>query len=236
MAARGRGRARAHPGGGRSDVVCATFLPAPSPLAMWARRQAHETAIHRVDAERAAGVASSCPPAFAADGVDELLVGFIPRPRINLRADPPRSLRIRATDAAGDWLVRIGPQGPVTGAGEDGADCEVRGPASDLYLALWSRQDTAGLAVRGDGEVLALFSSGSTSDQQRSSRAGPATTSAGAWTTRTPTPTTSPTSAPPRSAGRSTTPQQRRTPPWPAPGPGGHWSSSRTRRLGARVR
>src|SRR5262249_47838143 len=33
---------------------CWAFLPAPSPLAFWARRQAHETAIHRVDAEQAA--------------------------------------------------------------------------------------------------------------------------------------------------------------------------------------
>ena len=39
------------------DLECWTFLRAPSPLAMWARRQAHETAIHRVDAELAAGAA-----------------------------------------------------------------------------------------------------------------------------------------------------------------------------------
>ena len=35
---------------------CAAFMPAPSPLAFWARRQAHETAIHRADAESAAAV------------------------------------------------------------------------------------------------------------------------------------------------------------------------------------
>src|SRR5437762_8081947 len=34
-------------------VACATFMPAPSPLAFWARRQAHETAIHRADADSA---------------------------------------------------------------------------------------------------------------------------------------------------------------------------------------
>ena len=36
------------------DLECATFMPAPSPLAFWARRQAHETAIHRYDAQSAA--------------------------------------------------------------------------------------------------------------------------------------------------------------------------------------
>ena len=32
---------------------CFAFLPAPSPLAFWARRQAHETGIHRADVESA---------------------------------------------------------------------------------------------------------------------------------------------------------------------------------------
>ena len=34
-------------------LECATFMAAPSSLAFWARRQAHETAIHRADAESA---------------------------------------------------------------------------------------------------------------------------------------------------------------------------------------
>lgn len=32
-----------------ADLECWTFLPAASPLAHWARRQAHETVIHRID-------------------------------------------------------------------------------------------------------------------------------------------------------------------------------------------
>src|SRR5579859_3729716 len=45
------------------DLVCWTFLPAPSPLAFWARRQAHETAIHRVDAESPGDCITPFPPA-----------------------------------------------------------------------------------------------------------------------------------------------------------------------------
>ena len=56
-----------------------TFLPAPSPLAMWARRQAHETAIHRYDAQHATGTSAGFDPAFASDGIDELVSGFAPR-------------------------------------------------------------------------------------------------------------------------------------------------------------
>ena len=57
-------------------LQCATFIAAPSPLAFWARRQAHETAIHRADAESAAGATPEYPADFAADGVDELIMGF----------------------------------------------------------------------------------------------------------------------------------------------------------------
>jgi uncharacterized protein (TIGR03083 family) len=140
---------------------CWTFLAAASPLAMWARRQAHETAMHRVDAELAAGRAITPFPAeFAADGVDELLACFITRPRrYPMSADPPRSLRVRCTDAAGDWLVRIGPDSVATtkpGA-DDGADCLVSGLAENLYLALWNRRSTDGVAVTGDDSVISLF-------------------------------------------------------------------------------
>ena len=47
-------------------VRCWTFLPAPSPLAFWARRQAHETAIHRADAQLAAGPVTPFAADFAA--------------------------------------------------------------------------------------------------------------------------------------------------------------------------
>ena len=142
------------------DLVCWTFLDAPSPLAMWARRQAHETSVHRVDAELAAGLpVTPFPPRFAADGIDELLTCFITRPGGRLRSDPARLLRVRCTDTADDWLVRIGPERVRTSPGSDAAssDCVVTGAADDLYLALWNRRPAAGLDVGGDRSVLDLF-------------------------------------------------------------------------------
>ena len=143
------------------DLRCWTFLAAPSPLAMWARRQAHETTIHRVDAELAACRQPTVIPAnFAADGIDELLTCFITRPGGKLRSDPAARLRVSCTDHPGDWLVRIEPDRVVTTAGADAdeqADCSVTGTASDLYLALWHRLPPDGLAVEGDHGVFGLF-------------------------------------------------------------------------------
>lgn len=140
-------------------VNCWTFLRgAPSPLAFWARRQAHETAMHQVDAELATGAATPFTPAFAADGIDELLTGFLTRPRGRLTSDPPVSLAVAATDAAASWTIRIEPDRRVTVAGvREDADCVLSGPAHDLYLLLWNRGGADGLTVRGDRGVLELW-------------------------------------------------------------------------------
>jgi uncharacterized protein (TIGR03083 family) len=149
-------------------LACWTFLPAPSPLAMWARRQAHETSVHRVDAELAAGwpVEPFAAP-FAADGISELLTCFITRPGGSLRADPARLLGVRCTDTAREWLVSIEPDRVTTtdaslvadGLVTDGLvpDCLVTGRAEDIYLALWNRRPASALGVSGDAGVLDLF-------------------------------------------------------------------------------
>jgi len=140
------------------QLACWTFLAAPSPLAMWARRQAHETAMHRVDAELARGAAvTPFSAGFADDGIDELLTRFITRQGQRLRSDAPRSLHIRCLDRPGGWYLLIGPGSVETRRDMHEADCHVIGPASDVYLALWSRQSVDGLTVTGDRGVLDLF-------------------------------------------------------------------------------
>jgi len=142
------------------DLACATFLPAPSPLHFWARRQAHETTIHRVDAEAAAGSVGSIAADLAADGIDELVGGMVPRPGARLRTSSPRTLRLAPDDDRARWLLRISAEPVVTDREDDAtepADCTVRGSAADLYLALWNRRGVDDLRVDGDASLLDLF-------------------------------------------------------------------------------
>lgn len=149
------------------ELDCWTFLPAPTPRAFWCRRQAHETAVHLVDLALAAGAAPDrvgweIPPAFAADGVDELLRGWM-RGRV---PDPGEqqepSLRVVATDHPVDWQVGFGGRRDVTllpGPGKPAPPgCTVRGRAVDLYLLLWNRPPARGLEVDGDAAVLERWS------------------------------------------------------------------------------
>ncbi|MFH8683692.1 maleylpyruvate isomerase family mycothiol-dependent enzyme [Streptomyces lydicus] len=154
------------------DLAAWTFLPAPSPLAFWARRQAHETSVHRVDAQQAAGASlTPLPASFAADGIDELLTGFHGRDRSRIRTDVPRTLRLRATETPGaDWTVQLSEAPPRTvrtpadagseaGAPEQGkpVDCTIEGPAEELYLALWNRRPWDALTITGDRELPELW-------------------------------------------------------------------------------
>jgi uncharacterized protein (TIGR03083 family) len=140
-------------------LSCWTFLDAPSPLAFWARRQAHETAIHRADAESAAGDVTPFPAVFAADGIDELLVCFASRGGVRA---PARRLLVRTADTGDEWLAEVGTgitARRVTGGGEacgaGGVDCVVAGTASELYLLLWNRlPDGGSVTVSGDPELL----------------------------------------------------------------------------------
>jgi len=92
-------------------------------------------------------------PALAADGVDELLTGFITRRRGELRAAEPYAVRVRATDTGHDWTVRVS-DGPVvtTVGGTGDADATFTGTAAQLYLSLWNRADE--ISVTGRPDVL----------------------------------------------------------------------------------
>jgi uncharacterized protein (TIGR03083 family) len=158
--------------GAPDDLSCWTFLDAPSPRAFWARRQAHETAIHRADAQSPTGSIAPCDMDLAADGVDELLFRFLARGR-RLPVDGVRSLWLESTDTGRRWRVTLGPEGirASSSGGESGPgtvpdevtaargepECQVNATASDLYLLLWNRRGAAGLDVRGDGRVLGLW-------------------------------------------------------------------------------
>ncbi len=114
------------------------------------------SAIHRADAQSAAGSLTPFAPDFAFDGIDELIMGFAPREKPGPLPAAGRALQVRSTDTGGEWLVTLGPQGVAAHRGPAPADCVVAGGASDLYLLLWNRIEPAEttILITGDTEVL----------------------------------------------------------------------------------
>lgn len=141
---------------------CYAFLAAPSPRRFWARRQAHETAVHRVDAQVAAGLEAAVDPAFAADGVAELFGGFLARRGKTIAADAPVRIAVRATDADCAWTITFEPgsRERTTVPAAEPADLLLTGPAADLYLLLWNRGGTERISLDGDGALLERWREG----------------------------------------------------------------------------
>jgi uncharacterized protein (TIGR03083 family) len=124
-----------------------TFGPKPRQASFWSRRQAHETAMHLVDAQQSVGIAHRVEPSLAADGIDEVVGVFFPR-QVRLSRIPPltHGIRVVATDGSRESWV-------LAGDGTDPAaatDATISGPAAGLLLALWGRADVDDLAVDGD--------------------------------------------------------------------------------------
>jgi uncharacterized protein (TIGR03083 family) len=135
------------------------------PASFWARRMAHETAVHRADAEIAVGRDVSFGPDIAADAIDEWL-GFMS----GLGGDgDPRAvalpdgavLHVHATDegldGAGEWLVRRDGAAVTVQPGHGKGDVALRGPAARLLLVLLRRvpPDDPQVQVLGDPALLA---------------------------------------------------------------------------------
>ncbi|MDN5790192.1 MAG: maleylpyruvate isomerase N-terminal domain-containing protein [Micrococcales bacterium] len=135
------------------DLDVFVFLKnAPSPRRFWTRRMAHEPTIHAVDALSARlGRAprpdeTSFPAVLAADGIDELVRGFVPRRREGLHPDVETRLLVRPDGGGAAWLMELGPDHPVRStlleshdAADVDADHVLTGTTVDLYLRLWSR-------------------------------------------------------------------------------------------------
>ncbi len=120
----------------------------------WARRQAVETAVHRYDAQLAAGTTERVDAPLAVDGIDELFA-LIPFWQWAGRVrGTGESLHFHCTDTEGEWLARLEPDGAVVTREHAKGDVAARGSASDLLLFLYGRVPVERLEVFGDASLL----------------------------------------------------------------------------------
>jgi uncharacterized protein (TIGR03083 family) len=141
------------------DLECWSFLAAPSPRWFWARRQAHETTMHARDAELALGAPTPIDAVLCADGLDELLCGFVPRMRRRLSGERVERLVVSCVDTGHAFTLTIGEAGTATERGATAVEgaTSLSGSAEDLYLWGWSRQGRGHLAITGDPAVVEHF-------------------------------------------------------------------------------
>jgi hypothetical protein len=123
-----------------------------------------ELAIHRWDAQHAAGLGGAAPArpldaAVAAAGIEEFLTEFLP----GLLAQPEvgsltGTLHLHATDGPSQWWVDLDASAEAAAVpGHARADTAVRGTRSDLLLWLTNRGPVPGIEVLGRQDVAARW-------------------------------------------------------------------------------
>ena len=112
---------------------CWNFGPPPRTARFWLRRQAHEHAIHLVDACQALGLEiPALADDFMLDGVDEVLAMFAPRQlRLDRMPHPDKAVTFQVPGAA-SWTLGPGP-----------AVASISAPLPVMYLGLWGRSNLA---------------------------------------------------------------------------------------------
>lgn len=127
----------------------------------WLRKLAHDTVVHRIDADLTVGREPTIAADLATDGVSDLLASIVilsapdhPDPIFGDLVGDGETLHLRATDidpgATGTWLVRRTPAGVRWEYGHGAADVTVRATAMDLLLVLNRRAAPSRVEVSGN--------------------------------------------------------------------------------------
>lgn len=135
-----------------------TFI-GPRPAGWWIRRRLHEATVHRADAAHAVGSGFELAPELAADAVSEWIELMA-----NMSTDPPplergQTMHLHATDdglgPTGEWTIVHDEDGVWWSHNHGKGTVALRGPATDLMLAI-TRRATAtdlGIEMHGDADV-----------------------------------------------------------------------------------
>jgi uncharacterized protein (TIGR03083 family) len=143
------------------DVPAWNWAPQARTAGFWHRRMAHETAIHRWDAQLATGLPEPIEAKLAADTVAEVLDTMLPAGQRRRPVEATGVVHLTATDLGQDWTLRLRGQGIAlldtdTLLDDDAhpARATASGTASDLALALWGRVAFDVLDTAGDEPLL----------------------------------------------------------------------------------
>jgi uncharacterized protein (TIGR03083 family) len=124
----------------------------------WARRMAHESAVHRYDAQRAHGLAQPIDADLACDGMDELVDLVLPRIVGRDQPELPTGTYHFVSTDGSEWVLKSGEDGLERLSAPRNVDVTITGPASAVLLAACGRVKWASLETAGDEKLLTEWS------------------------------------------------------------------------------
>ncbi len=122
---------------------CPTWWPEQQNYGFWYRRLAHETTMHRVDVQGAAGLKlGGVSEDIAVDGIDEVLTLWFEHRLTVLGVSGTRSALVKVRAGEYEWITRATPTGTSAWrtTGDEVVDGTVSGEPATIFLWLWGRQ------------------------------------------------------------------------------------------------
>jgi uncharacterized protein (TIGR03083 family) len=139
---------------------CDTWWPADRTHGFWRRRMAHETTVHRIDVQAAAGgPVHPIEEQVALDGIDELLFLWFGHRLGELQVSSPQHGTVALLAADRQWLAAFEPGRStarrVREADARAADATISGTPMEVYLWSWGRMPNQSVRISGDQEAVA---------------------------------------------------------------------------------
>jgi uncharacterized protein (TIGR03083 family) len=134
------------------DTKVWTWDPSDQSAGFVARRMAHETAIHRFDAQMAIGKPQPVDSALAADGIEEIFAMCAAAPD-RMGQGEGQTLHLHSAEG-NEWLIAMNPDGLVVTREHAKGDLALKGAVSDLELLLYDRPPIGEVERFGDETVL----------------------------------------------------------------------------------
>jgi uncharacterized protein (TIGR03083 family) len=128
--------------------------------AFYARRFAHEVAMHRADAALALGIDYVVPTFVAVDGVEEWLeLGSLPfhfevHPWMRELLGPDRTIGLHASDTDDHWVLDFTGDAITWRRSAEETAAGLRGSATELLLVLYRRAPVSTVDVEGDAGLV----------------------------------------------------------------------------------
>jgi len=139
------------------DTEVWTWSPDDHSAGFAARRITHETAVHRYDAQTAAGKTEPIDASLAADGIEEIFEMVSHWPDVNEEAEKVtgegQTLHLHSAEG-NEWLIAMNPDRLEVSREHAKGDLALKGAVSDLELLLYDRPPVGEVERFGDEAVL----------------------------------------------------------------------------------
>jgi uncharacterized protein (TIGR03083 family) len=140
------------------DDPSPTWWPDDQTVGFWARRMAHETAIHGADVGHVSASTTPLDAELAVDGIDEILTIMLAGDWSEAPSPESSGQRVAVIGGDREWVITLEPTAIRVAEGDgNGVSATIVGDPSNVDLWLWGRAPDGAIEVFGTASAVRLL-------------------------------------------------------------------------------